>query len=316
MVLIVAFLVALAATPPAMALARRLDLLDHPGDFKVQTSAVPYLGGLAVAAGLAVGVVPAHPSLLVPLGLALALGVVDDARPIGPAIRLAAEVAVGLAAAAVLPVRVPGALGVAAVTVAVVVLVNGVNMIDGLDALAGGVALMSALGFAIALDGDARTVALALAGGLAGFLVFNRPPAKIYLGDGGAYLVGTALAVLLSLAWARHRPLAASVGLLPLVASPVAELGFAVLRRLRSGRHLFAGDRSHIYDQLVDGGWSTKRAVGACIFVQALLSAIAVGAIRLSPAAAGAVAGACALALVLAVTALGFLSPTSPETGA
>ena len=314
MVLIAALAAALVATPLAMALARRVDLLDHPGDLKVQTAAVPYLGGLGVAAGLVAGVAPVHPSLLLPLGLALALGLVDDARHIGAVTRLAAEVAVGLMAAAVLPVRLPGALGVAAVAVVVVWLVNGVNMLDGLDALAGGVALMSAVGFAVVLDGDARTIALALAGGLGGFLVFNRPPARVYLGDGGAYLVGTALAVLLALAWSGDRPLAVSLGSLPLIACPAAELGFAVLRRVRSGRRLFAGDRSHVYDQLVSGGWSPKRAVGACVLAQALLSAIAVGAVHLSPAAAGAVTGACALGLLVLVAGLGFLTSTAPET--
>lgn len=314
MVLIVAFLVAVAVTPLAMALARRLHLLDRPGELKVQTTAVPYLGGLGVAAGLAVGVAVTRPSLLVPLGLALALGVVDDAHHVRPIVRLAVEVAIGLSGAAVVPVRLPGLVGVVAVAAVVVLVVNGMNMIDGLDALAGGVGLMAALGFALVVDGDARSVALALAGGLAGFLMFNRPPAKVYLGDGGAYLVGTALALLVAMAWSRHRPLAVSVGSLPLVACPVAELGFAVLRRVRAGGDLFAGDRSHIYDQLVRGGWSTKRAAGAYVVAQTILGAIAAGAVHLSPLAAGAIACACALVLLVLVGALGFLSPTYPET--
>lgn len=314
MVLILAFAVALAATPMAMILARRLDLLDNPGELKVHTAAIPYLGGLGVAAGLAVGVGPFHPSILLPLGLALAVGVVDDARHIKPVVRLVAEVGIGLCAAAVMPVRLPGLLGPAAVTVTVVVLINGVNMIDGLDALASGVALMSTIGFAVVLHGDPRAMALALAGALGGFLVFNRPPARVYLGDGGAYLVGTALALLLGAAWNQHRPLALSVGALPLVACPAAEVGFAVLRRIRSGSHLFAGDRSHIYDQLVARGWSAMGAAGAYVISQAILAAGAVGAVRLPPGVAGVVVGTSALTLVLLVGALGFLNPTHPET--
>lgn len=314
MVLILAFVVTVVVTPLAMVLARRFDVLDRPGDLKVQSTAVPYFGGLGVAAGLAVGVVPVHPSLLLPLGLALVLGLVDDVRTIGAVIRLSAEVAVGLGAAAVLPVRIAGPLGVVAAVVVVALLVNGVNMIDGLDALASGVAFMSALGFALVLDGDGRAVALALAGGLAGFLVFNRPPAKVYLGDGGAYLVGTALAVLLGMAWSQDRSWAVALGSLPLVACPVAELGFAVQRRFRSGTHLFTGDRSHIYDQLVATGWSPKGAVLAYVGTQMMLCAIAVGAVHLSPAVAGAVAGGCGVALLVLAGALGFLTPTYPET--
>ncbi len=316
MVLIVAFLLAVATTPLAMALARRFGLLDHPGDLKVQSVAVPYLGGLGVAAGLATGAVLVDPRLLLPLGLALGLGVVDDARPIGAMTRLPVELVVGLLVATMLPVRLPGVLGVLVVTGAVLLLVNGVNMIDGLDGLAGGVALMSALGMAVVLDGEGRSLALALAGGLGGFLVFNRPPAKVYLGDGGAYLVGTALAVLLAMAWSPERSLAVSVGSLPTVACPTAELGLAVLRRLRSRKRLFTGDRSHIYDQLVTRGWSPKRTAAVFLLLQALLSAVAVVAAHLSAPVAAVIAGGSALMLVALSAALGFLTPTHPETTA
>lgn len=316
MVLILAFLVAVAATPPAMGLARRVGLLDRPGDLKIQTRPIPYLGGLGVAAGLAVAVVPARPALMLPLGMALLLGVVDDARHVDPVIRLAVEVAVGLTTAAVLPTRLPGALSVVAVTLVVVLVINGVNMIDGLDALAAGVGLVSALGFALALDGDARTLALGLAGALTGFLVFNRPPAKVYLGDGGAYLLGTALAALVVMAWQTSEPLAVSLSALPLVACPVAELAFAVLRRKRSGARLSAGDRGHVYDQLVRRGWSRNRSVAAYVVAQVVLAVLALIAVRLSPGLAGATVGASALALLGTVAAMGFLTPTHPETAA
>ena len=316
MVVIVSFAAAVAATPAAMWLARRTGLLDRPGDLKIQAEPVPYLGGLGVAAGLAVGVARSHPALLLPLGLALVIGVVDDARQIRATTRLVAEVAVGLAAAAVVPVRLPGVLAVVAVTIAVITVVNGVNMLDGLDGMAAGTALISAVGFALVLDGAGRTAALALAGALAGFLLFNRPPARVYLGDGGAYLVGAALALLLVLAWSPDRRLAVSIGALPLVVCPVAELGFTLVRRIRSGSQLLAGDRSHIYDQLVDRGWSRNGAVGAYLATQAGLATVAVGAVHLDPSAAAGVAAACALAIVSAVAAFGFLTPTHPETAA
>lgn len=316
MVLILAFLAALAATPLAMGLARRTGLLDRPGDLKIQTQAIPYLGGLGVAAGLAVALVPARPALLLPLGMALLLGVVDDARHVEPLARLGVEVAVGLATAAVLPTRLPGPVGWAAVTLVVVLVINGVNMIDGLDALAAGVGLVSAAGFALALDGDARTVALGLAGALAGFLVFNRPPARVYLGDGGAYLLGATMAALLVLAWAPERELALSLGALPFVACPVGEVAVSVLRRKRSGARLSAGDRSHVYDQLVQRGWSRNRSVAVYVTTQAVLSALALVAVQLSPSLAGAAVVAGGVALLGVVAALGFLTPTYPETAA
>lgn len=314
MVLIVAFVVALAATPAAMALARRTGLLDRPGELKIQTAPVPYLGGLAVAAGLAVAVVAAKPALLLPLGLALALGVVDDARHVDPLARLAVEVAVGIATAVVLPTRLDRPLSVVAVTLLVVLVINGVNMIDGLDALASGVALVAAVGLAVILDGHARTVALGLAGALGGFFVFNRPPARIYLGDGGAYVIGATLAALVVMAWAPGHPAALSVGALLLIACPVGELGISVVRRTLSGQSLSAGDRSHVYDQLVQRGWSRNRSVGTYIGAQAVLAAVAIGVVHLSPALAVAAVAVASATLFATVAAFGFLTASSPET--
>lgn len=316
MVLIVAFLATLAMTPLAMRLARRTGLLDRPGPLKIQQRPVPYLGGLGVAAGVAVAVATTRPMLLLPLGAALLLGVVDDAGHIPPFVRLAVEVAIGLTAAAILPNRIGGPLGVVLVVLVVVAVINGVNMIDGLDALATGVALASAVGFALILGGAGRSVALGLAGALAGFLVFNRPPARIYLGDGGAYLIGAALASLVVMAWAPRQSMAVSAGSLALVACPVAELGLTVLRRRWSGRPLSAGDRDHVYDQLVRRGWSRNRSLAAYVVVQSLLAAIAVSATHLDPAVAAATAGALGLTVVAIVRVLDFVTPTHPETAA
>jgi UDP-GlcNAc:undecaprenyl-phosphate GlcNAc-1-phosphate transferase len=188
-----------------------------------------------------------------------------------------------------------------------------VNFIDGLDALAGGVGLACAAGFAFVLDGDNRAMALALAGGLGGFLCFNRPPAKVYMGDGGAYVVGTTLALLLCFAWAPEERLALALGSLPLVACPVAEVGCSVLRRARTRTGVFLGDRGHGYDRLVSRGWPRNKAVGAYVGAQAVLAATAVGAVHLRPEFAGAIAAGCALLLLGASAALGFIGAGHPE---
>jgi UDP-GlcNAc:undecaprenyl-phosphate GlcNAc-1-phosphate transferase len=298
MVLIAAFVLALVGTRLAMALARRVNLLDRPGDLKVQREPVPYLGGVGVAAGAVIGVALARPALLLPLGLALGLGILDDARGMSAVVRFVAEVAIGIVVGVLLPVRLPSLLGIVVVTIVALVLINGVNMIDGLDGLAGGVTLVSAVGFALILSHDGRTVALALAGGLGAFLVFNRPPARVYLGDGGSYLVGTALAVLLCLAWSSRSRAAVSAGALLLVACPVAELACAVLRRVRSRQPLFAGDRGHPYDRLVQTGRSPSRAVIAYVVAQALFTAAGVGVAHLGATAAITTAAVTILAIV------------------
>ncbi len=189
-----AFAVALVATPLAMRLATRVQLVDRPGPLKPQASATPYLGGVAIALGLVVGTVAYRPLLLIPLGMALAIGTADDVRPLPPVVRLAAELLTAVVLAFIVTTRFTGIVSILLVVLATVVLVNGFNLIDGLDGLCGSVSLASAVGFAVVLGGHGRYLAVALAGAVAAFLVFNRPPARIYLGDGGSYLIGTATA--------------------------------------------------------------------------------------------------------------------------
>lgn len=310
---VIAFVVALAvclvATPLAMRLAVRTGVVDHPGPLKVQQAAVPYLGGLAVMVGVGAVVAGVHPMLLVPMVLAGALGVVDDARGIPAVARLIGEIGIGATAAAVVPVRWGGPFGPVAVALAVVVLVNAVNMLDGLDALASGVAMLGAAGFAAVLRDDDRAIALALAGALAGFLWFNRPPARIYLGDAGSYLVGTALALLLAISWAPHRSAAIGVAGIALVALPIMETGVAIARRLRARRPLFHGDRGHVYDQLVDRGWSAPKASMAFAAVELALAALAIVVTHATTAAAAAIAATSIVALLGAVIAAGFTRP-------
>lgn len=269
---LLAAVLAVVATPVAMLIARRTGVVDRPGPLKTHTRPVAYLGGVAVFVALLVGVgSTGRWELALPLGLALALGTVDDVHPLPPTARLALEVVVALVAAVV----VPGAPVHRLLTAGLlVVLVNAVNLLDGQDGLAGAVGAVAALGFAL-LGGDATAYGLALAGALAGFLVFNRPPARIYLGDGGAYLLGAALALAPALT---HDAAGWSVWFATplLVAMPLLDTAVAFWRRLREHRPLFAGDRGHVYDQLVDRGRSVAASTGWCALAQVLLTAVGV----------------------------------------
>ncbi len=300
----------LVMTPLAMRLATRTGIVDRPGPLKVHETAVPYLGGAAVLIGLGAVVAAVHPMLLVPLVLAAALGAVDDARGVPAVVRLVSEIGVGIAAAAVVPVRFAGPFGPIAVVLVVVALVNATNMLDGLDALASSVALISAAGFAVILRGDGRTIALGLAGALGGFLWFNRPPARIYLGDAGSYLIGTALALLLATAWSPHCDAAFGIAGIALVALPVVEAGVTIIRRLRARRPLFHGDRGHVYDQLVDRGWTASQASFGFALVEAALAALGIAATHAATTVAAAVIAAAAIAaLVATLVGTGFTRP-------
>jgi UDP-N-acetylmuramyl pentapeptide phosphotransferase/UDP-N-acetylglucosamine-1-phosphate transferase len=305
MALIVGFVVAVIGTPLAARLATRVGLLAQPGPLRVHTRPVPYLGGVAVFAAIVAPVAGARPSLLVPLALACTLGIADDATDLGPAVRIVAEVVIGVGAAWVSAPHDAGhvALGV----VVVLVLVNAVNLLDGLDGLAAAVVALGALGSFIVLSGSSATLALVLVGALAGFLVWNAPPARIYLGDAGSYLLGTALAILFLAA--SQREAAVVSGACLFVAVPVADTSVAIVRRMRARTPLLRGDRGHVYDQLVDRGWSSKRAVGACVAAQAAFTAAGVGIANLS----GSVAVGVTVALVAVVGTGAILAFTSPR---
>ena len=308
-VAVAAFVVTLALTPVAIRVARGTGIMDRPGELKEQSLAVPYLGGVAVFAGLSVGVLGSRPSVLIPLVIALALGVADDRLSLPPWVRLVGEVAVGIAVVATCPIHAPGWLSAMTLIPLTVLLVNGVNLMDGLDMLAGGVTAVAAIGFAIVTHGSARQMAVALAAALAGFLYFNRPPAKIYLGDGGSYLLGTALTILVAASWAPQVPIETGVAVLALVALPSAEVAFAVVRRLRGRRSLMAGDRGHPYDRLVARGWERPTASAAYIATEGLLMVAVVVVARSSLVIAVAVDIAAAVVLTIVAGAVGALTP-------
>src|SRR5260221_14576026 len=99
MALIIGFAVAVIATPVAAWVATHVGIVDAPGPLKVHSRSVPYLGGVAVLVALAGPVLGERPSVLVPLGLACALGLLDDAVSVPPLARLVAEIGIGVSAA-------------------------------------------------------------------------------------------------------------------------------------------------------------------------------------------------------------------------
>ncbi len=304
----VAVVAALLLTPLAAALARRTGVVDRPGPLKIQREPIPYLGGLAVFAAAAGPIALVRPALLLPLGLAGLLGLVDDIGDVRPIVRLIAEIGVGLVAGLVIDSPLPVPLGVIVTAALVVGLINAVNLIDGLDGLAGGVAAASAIGFVV-LGGPARPIAAAFAGALGGFLVYNRPPARIFLGDSGAYLVGTALACCTAIVLDDPGGASGWAAIPLLVALPVLDTIVAIARRRRARRPLFAGDRSHVYDQLVDRGRTRVQVVVAMVTAQFVLTGLGVVTANLAASIA-----LPAVAIVLGLIALmvlrgGFLDP-------
>jgi UDP-GlcNAc:undecaprenyl-phosphate GlcNAc-1-phosphate transferase len=163
---------------------------------------------------------------------------------------------------------------------------NATNLLDGLDGLCSGVTGIIALGFlALAvwlamwgrnpgIDELRVGLALAMAGAVLGFLPYNVPPASIFMGDAGSMLLGFFVATMMAL-FCREGNARWLLAALVVFALPILDTALALVRRILSGRSIFAGDRSHLYDQLVDRGMSVKQVVA--LFYALSLGAAALG---------------------------------------
>lgn len=272
----VSFLIALGlsvvATAVAAAIGRRLNIVDRPeGGLKIHDVAIPLTGGVAVFAaawGAVVGSL--QPNVVAATSLALAIGLVDDIRPLAPWLRtIGLSVAGAFLATTVFTFTLPGVLGAVCVVALVLACTQAVNLIDGQDGLAAGLGCVSALGLAWLahqLGSGGEAAALALAGGLAGFLFHNRPPARVFLGNSGAYALGTALAGLAVpvVAETRARGVLVAGACLGVFAF---ELCFTVGRRVLGRASLSIGDRCHSYDLMATVTGSRTRST--LVFVAA-----------------------------------------------
>jgi len=309
------FVVPLVATlflaPVAGRLARRWGILDHPSDHKFHREATPYLGGLAVAAGLVlVGAFAAGASgqVLTILLCAIAMsfmGFVDDWRTVGPRVKLAVETGAGVALWTV-GVRA-GLFGVPAldllVTVAwVIVVTNAFNIVDNMDGVASGIGAIAAMWFfALAAQrGDylVGSLALAVAGASLGFLRHNYPPARIFLGDAGSLLIGFLLAALaLKLDLVGESGVIRSAVPVLILAVPLFDLVLVVISRTRGGRPIYVGGTDHSAHRMASLGWTHQRVATMLYGAAALFGACAVAIARLSDRTATDVVVVCAVVL-------------------
>lgn len=223
------FAIACVGTWLARAYALRRRLIDEPGERRSHGQATPRGGGVGIVLAMFVALamlpaaMPASQRVLpgaIALGLLLvaAVGWADDHRPLSPWGRLATHVLAAGCLGAGLSAAGMGPMVAATGALAALVLVNVWNFMDGIDGLAASQALLVALACALFARGGAGAwLALALAGACVGFLAFNLPPARIFLGDVGSGALGYLLAALL--AWsAASAPTDAPLLLLPLSA--------------------------------------------------------------------------------------------------
>jgi UDP-GlcNAc:undecaprenyl-phosphate GlcNAc-1-phosphate transferase len=259
-------------------LAPLLRLVDHPSERKFHTQPTPHGGGIAIFTATTAFLVLLPLSLgqwLLAAGIFL-LGLLDDLRPLPWSLRLVVQLV--LAVLAVLFCLPPGSwLFRAAAVLWIAGMVNAFNMLDNMDALSAGVAWIAAGFLALVAWVSGPGLAawgpfIVLMGVLSGFLWFNRPPARIFMGDAGSTFLGFVLG-LGSLQVTGRAGEPSWWWLVPpcLLAVPCYDMLVVVLLRLSQGRSPFQGDKQHLSHRLVCRGLSEGRAVGA-IYLLALAS--------------------------------------------
>jgi UDP-N-acetylmuramyl pentapeptide phosphotransferase/UDP-N-acetylglucosamine-1-phosphate transferase len=238
--------------------ALRSGFVDRPhGLLKPQARAVPYGGGIAVFVGIVAAMLCVHVEVpwvpLVGIASVLVLGIADDLRGMSPSLRLVVELIAGATLSVLWPLgpsQWPGAVAWSVCSgLLTAASINACNMTDGSDGLLGTVSICAAGGLLacwLLAGGTAYAgIAAAVCGSILAFLVFNWPPARVYLGDTGAYCIGFVLTALCIPAMASWQAVS---GIICIMAPLELELLTSVLRRVRGHQELAMGDRRHIYD--------------------------------------------------------------------
>ena len=312
-----AFLTTFVITPYTIKLAKKLGAVDTPKDERrVNTVTMPRLGGLAIIAGFVISII----YLLIILSIeksinlveddlyikligffigGIIIGIVcfiDDLKDLPPMVKLSAQL---LAAIVVVTwglridninvpffdkVGLPNIFAIILTIGWIVGVTNAINLIDGLDGLSSGIALISCVSMLIifALNGSpiiAILLITALAGALSGFLPFNFNPAKTFMGDAGSNFLGYCLSVISIFGVAKTYTLVVVVAPLIILGLPVIDTIVAIFRRIIKGKSIKAimkADKNHFHHKLLKMGFSQREAVLVMYDITAALGLFAI----------------------------------------
>ena len=299
---VAALLVSFVSTPVVKALAQRMGAMDVPKDARrMHDHPIPRMGGLAIFFGFMLSVLVFLPlteqlrGMLLGASLIVVLGILDDIYALSAKLKFVVQIVAALIAVSqgnvitVLsnpnifsddPFWDLGILSVPVTVLWIVGITNAVNLIDGLDGLACGVSTISSMTMlVIALvvaEADVAIIMAALAGACIGFLPYNLNPAKIFMGDTGSTFLGFVLAVVSIQGLFKYAAIISFAVPFLMLALPIFDTCFAIIRRVSKGQSPMSPDRSHIHHRLIDMGFSQKQAVAVLYVISAILGLSAV----------------------------------------
>jgi len=300
----VALMISLALNRALIAFCLKHGIVDKPGRRKRHTEPVPNIGGISVLLSIVIALATTWllfpdwfgsglPWFHIALGglLIFGVGLYDDLQPVSAWVKLLSQAAAGLllyfGGIVIDPLYIPfvgeihpGYWSALVTVVWVIALSNAINLIDGLDGLASGVGLIGAIAvgaiaLALKIPGGVA-LSLALSGALIGMLYYNLYPARLFLGDSGALLVGYIFAVLSLLAPIKSFTATALFPPLVALAVPLIETISSFLRRLLAGKNIMKADRRHIFHYLGYLGLSYRATVRLFWAFSALSGALSI----------------------------------------
>lgn len=301
LVFLTAFGVVLMSTPSLIKVAKLKHLVDEPSEErKLHTRSIPTIGGIIIFAAFLFSSLLWYPDhvaraqeelgqfnyLMACLILLFFVGVKDDIIGMSPMKKLLAHLMVGFILVVMGEIRIESFQGLLGMDIelpeygsilisifAYIVIVNAINLVDGIDGLAAGVGLIAAAAFGVwfAFIGDVHwaLVAFSLAGSLLGFLVFNFNPARIFMGDSGSLCIGAILSVLaikligspVDALPADYQNVSKPILAMTILAYPLLDTLRVFSIRLGKGKSPLSADRNHLHHKMLDRHKSHKRTV-------------------------------------------------------
>ena len=299
-----AFVISFAATPVVRSFAKQVGAVDIPDNKRhIHTHPIPRMGGLAIFLGFLLSVLlfanitPQVRGILLGAILIVVVGAIDDVMNLNAWLKFCVQIVAAVIAvlSGVIinvvsnPLLITGeqaiTVGILAVPVTILWIVgvtNSVNLIDGLDGLACGVSAIASLSMLVVsmlvseANSNVAVILAALCGGCLGFIPYNLNPAKIFMGDTGALLLGYVLATASVIGMFKFYAIVTFILPVLALAVPLSDTIFAFTRRILRGQSPFHADRGHFHHKLLDIGLNQKQAVAVLYAVSAILGLTAV----------------------------------------
>jgi len=300
--LVAAFVISFVSTPVVKSFAQRVGAMDVPGEARrVHDHPIPRMGGLAIFLGFLLSVIlfaqidrPIR-GILIGAVVIVATGAVDDLISLRAVVKLALQflaaviaVAHGVVIDVVMNPNVfagaehisLGILGVPITLLWIVAVTNAVNLIDGLDGLAVGVSMIASVTMlavaVVVAEPNVAVILACLAGACIGFMPYNLNPAKIFMGDTGALLLGYVLSTMSVVGMFKFYAIVSFLVPVLALAVPILDISFAFTRRILRGQNPMTPDRGHFHHRLLDMGMSQKQAVSILYTISIILGVSAV----------------------------------------